>query len=199
MEHPIKISVSCLEYPQTDLNEIFATIKDWGVDFVEIGYAENLLPLNCTISDLEGLLSRHRLQIAAFNAAALKYLTETLAYAGALGVKVVILEKHEDFFRDFRGDTIHPSTLEVMHELGLLEEFLKIPHQKLYSLNVNFGPTRVPIADFSHIPLQCKYIAFMPQWDFLNFLADQGKKYPNFDLRMNSEAIDLIEENGQKE
>ncbi len=112
------------------------------------------------------------------------------------GVSVTVLEKHADFFRDFRGDTIHPSTLEVLHELGLLDEFLKVPHDELRSLNVNYGTTQIPIAEFSHLPTQCKFIAFMPQWDFLNFLTSAGKKYPHFNIRMGHEVSDIVERDG---
>ena len=108
------------------------------------------------------------------------------------GVEVVVLEKHGDFLRDFRGDTIHPSTLELMHELGLLEEFLKIRHQELAQLQMNVGGTGFAIADFSHLPTRCPFIAFMPQWDFLSFLAEKAKGYPSFQLRMGSEAVDLV-------
>src|SRR5215467_13518590 len=94
------------------------------------------------------------------------------------GVPVLVLEKHADFLRDFRGDTIHPSTLELMHELGLLEQFLKLPHQQARQLTGFVGDTPIRIADFSHLPTRCKYIALMPQWDFLNFLAEQGRRYP---------------------
>jgi 2-polyprenyl-6-methoxyphenol hydroxylase-like FAD-dependent oxidoreductase len=113
------------------------------------------------------------------------------------GVNVVVLEKHADFFRDFRGDTIHPSTLELMAELGLLDEFLKLPHQKVDRLTALIGAERVRMIDLTHLPTRCKYIALMPQWDFLNFLAAQGKRYPTFDLRMSAEATDLIEEGGR--
>src|SRR5271167_3873800 len=108
------------------------------------------------------------------------------------GVEVLVLEKHADFFRDFRGDTIHPSTLQVMHELGLLEQFLKVPHDKIHRLRAIIGDTEVQIADFTHLPTVCKFIALMPQWDFLNFLAEQGKRYPGFGLRMETEATDLV-------
>ena len=91
------------------------------------------------------------------------------------GVKVVVLEKHADFFRDFRGDTIHPSTLELMVELGLLEDFLKLPHQKLDRLTMQFGDEHLRMIDLTHLPTHCKYIALMPQWDFLNFLAARGE------------------------
>jgi 2-polyprenyl-6-methoxyphenol hydroxylase-like FAD-dependent oxidoreductase len=113
------------------------------------------------------------------------------------GVDVVVLEKHADFFRDFRGDTVHPSTLELMYELGLLDQFLKMPHQKIEKLSAQIGAERVAMADFTHLPTHCKYVALMPQWDFLNFLADHGKRYKTFDLRMNAEATELIEEGGR--
>ncbi len=113
------------------------------------------------------------------------------------GVNVVVLEKHADFFRDFRGDTIHPSTLELMHELGLLDEFLKLPHQKVERLTAQIGEERVRMIDLTHLPTHCKYIALMPQWDFLNFIAAQGRRYPGFDLRMRTEATDLVEEDGR--
>jgi 2-polyprenyl-6-methoxyphenol hydroxylase-like FAD-dependent oxidoreductase len=112
------------------------------------------------------------------------------------GIDVVVLEKHSDFLRDFRGDTIHPSTLEVLHELGLLEEFLKLPHQKAHELGAYIGDRAIPLADFTHLPTRCKFIAFIPQWDFLNFLAQQAAHYPHFDLRMSAQAIDLIEDSG---
>jgi 2-polyprenyl-6-methoxyphenol hydroxylase-like FAD-dependent oxidoreductase len=110
------------------------------------------------------------------------------------GVPVVVLEKHADFLRDFRGDTIHPSTLEVMHELGLLDEFLKLPHRRVERLGGVVGTTPIRIADFTHLPTRCKFIALMPQWDFLDFLADNASRYPSFDLRMRAEVTDLIEE-----
>src|SRR5271170_4972702 len=114
-----------------------------------------------------------------------------------MGVDVVVLEKHKDFLRDFRGDTIHPSTLELMHELGLLDEFLKRPHQEARELTGQVGAETFTIADFTHLPTQCKFIALMPQWDFLNFLAKQGSRYKTFDLRMKAEAKELIEEGGR--
>jgi 2-polyprenyl-6-methoxyphenol hydroxylase-like FAD-dependent oxidoreductase len=110
------------------------------------------------------------------------------------GVEVAVLEKHADFNRDFRGDTIHPSTLELMHELGLLEEFLKLPHQELHELRAIMNGHTVPIADFSHLPTRCKFIAFMPQWDFLSFLASHARKFPTFSLFMQHEISDLIVE-----
>jgi 2-polyprenyl-6-methoxyphenol hydroxylase-like FAD-dependent oxidoreductase len=108
------------------------------------------------------------------------------------GVPVVVLEKHKDFLRDFRGDTVHPSTLEMMHELGLLEEFLKIPHSTLREMSLQIGDDQLVIGHFEHLPVHCKFIAMMPQWDFLEFLADHARRYSTFDLRMSSEAADLI-------
>lgn len=109
------------------------------------------------------------------------------------GVPVVVLEKHADFLRDFRGDTIHPSTLEIMYELGLLEEFLKRPHQEISQIAGQIGDETIPLADFSHLPTKCKFIAFMPQWDFLNFIVEQADRYPTFTLKMEAEVTDLIE------
>jgi 2-polyprenyl-6-methoxyphenol hydroxylase-like FAD-dependent oxidoreductase len=108
------------------------------------------------------------------------------------GVDVVVLEKHADFNRDFRGDTIHPSTLELMHELGLLDEFLRLPHQELRELRGVMNGHVVPMADFSHLPTRCKFIAFMPQWDFLNFLTSHAKQFPTFALHMQHEVTDLV-------
>jgi 2-polyprenyl-6-methoxyphenol hydroxylase-like FAD-dependent oxidoreductase len=108
------------------------------------------------------------------------------------GIDVIVLEKHADFFRDFRGDTIHPSTLEFMHELGLLDEFLRLPHQKFAELVAQIGDTLVAVGDFRHLPTACKFVAVMPQWDFLNFLAAQGARYRNFHLLMRAEVTDLI-------
>src|SRR5271170_7292707 len=110
------------------------------------------------------------------------------------GVRVAVLEKHADFFRDFRGDTIHPSTLQVMHELGLLDEFLKVPHDEVRELRVVIGGTEIQVADFRHLPTVCKFIALRPQWDYLNFLSAQGKRYPAFDLHLKTDATDLIVE-----
>jgi 2-polyprenyl-6-methoxyphenol hydroxylase-like FAD-dependent oxidoreductase len=108
------------------------------------------------------------------------------------GVDVVVLEKHGDFLRDFRGDTIHPSTLELMRELGLLDEFLKQPHHKVSRLSGQIGDAMVTLADFTGLPTTCKFIAFMPQWDFLNFLAAHGRRYRGFHLMMNTQATDLL-------
>lgn len=113
------------------------------------------------------------------------------------GVSVIVIEKHADFLRDFRGDTVHPSTLEMMYELGLLDEFLKLPHSVVKQISLQIGKDRVIVGHFEHLPVHCKFIALMPQWDFLNFIADRGRRYQTFDLRMQTEAIDLIEENGR--
>jgi 2-polyprenyl-6-methoxyphenol hydroxylase-like FAD-dependent oxidoreductase len=113
------------------------------------------------------------------------------------GVEAIVLEKHADFFRDFRGDTIHPSTLELLHELGMLDEFLRLPHQELRRVKVKFEDKDIVGPDFSHLPTRCKFIAMMPQWDFLNFLTAQAKRYPTFQLLMNTEATGLIEEGGR--
>jgi 2-polyprenyl-6-methoxyphenol hydroxylase-like FAD-dependent oxidoreductase len=116
---------------------------------------------------------------------------------GRAGIDVIVLEKHADFLRDFRGDTIHPSTLEIVHELGLLEAFLKLPHQKVTTLNARFGATELMLADFTHLPTHCRFIALMPQWDFLDFLAREAARYPAFRLRTQVEATGLIEEAGR--
>jgi len=113
------------------------------------------------------------------------------------GIEVIILEKHADFFRDFRGDTIHPSTLELMFELGLLEEFMRLPHQEVRRLKLKFSDQEFAGPDFSHLPTRCKFIALMPQWDFLNFLTTKANRYPTFRLLMNAEVTDLIEEGGR--
>jgi len=113
------------------------------------------------------------------------------------GVDVVVLEKHADFLRDFRGDTIHPSTLDVMHELGLLESLLRLPHQQVRELKAQIGGVTVPIADFTHLPTRCGFIAFMPQWDLLDFLAREAARFPTFHLRMNTEVTGLLEEAGR--
>ena len=113
------------------------------------------------------------------------------------GVEVTVLEKHKDFFRDFRGDTVHPSTLEVLHELGIIDEFLTIPHQELTSTGGLYGDFAFKAADFSSLPTHCKCVVLMPQWDFLNFLSAKAKKFPNFQLRMENEATGLINEGGK--
>ena len=112
------------------------------------------------------------------------------------GVDVVVLEKHADFLRDFRGDTIHPSTLEVMHELELLERLLTLPHQKVPRINGQFGDLALTVADFSSLSTHCRFVAFMPQWDFLNFLAEEAARYPTFQLRRQADVTDLVEEAG---
>ncbi len=113
------------------------------------------------------------------------------------GIDVTVLEKHADFLRDFRGDTIHPSTLDLMAELGLLERFLKLPHSEVTGLTAQVGQDRIALADFRHLPTRCKFIAFMPQWDFLDFLADEGRRMPNFRLLLSTDATGLIEEEGR--
>src|SRR5215472_2719451 len=113
------------------------------------------------------------------------------------GVPVIVLEKHADFFRDFRGDTIHPSTLELMHELGLLDEFLKQPHQEMQQLRAVVNGEPVPVADFTKLPTRCKFIAFMPQWHFLNFLSSHAKRFPTFQLHMETEVFDLLIEDSR--
>jgi 2-polyprenyl-6-methoxyphenol hydroxylase-like FAD-dependent oxidoreductase len=113
------------------------------------------------------------------------------------GVEVVVLEKHGDFFRDFRGDTIHPSTLEVIHELGLLDAFLALPHQKVEQLTANVYGQSITIADFTHLPVHSPCLLFMPQWDFLSFLATQGKRYPELTVRMQAEVTDVLQRDGR--
>jgi 2-polyprenyl-6-methoxyphenol hydroxylase-like FAD-dependent oxidoreductase len=112
------------------------------------------------------------------------------------GVDVVVLERHADFLRDFRGDTIHPSTLEVAHELGLLERLLTLPHQKVQRINAQFGDLALTVADFSSLSTQCRFVAFMPQWDFLNFLTEEAARYSTFQLRRQADVTGLIEEEG---
>src|SRR5437762_7912269 len=113
------------------------------------------------------------------------------------GVQVAVMEKHADFNRDFRGDTIHPSTLELMHELGLLDEFLKQPHQEVRELRGVINGQVVPVADFRKLPTHCKFIAFMPQWDFLNFLSSHAKRFREFQLHMETEVVDLLMEDSR--
>jgi 2-polyprenyl-6-methoxyphenol hydroxylase-like FAD-dependent oxidoreductase len=108
-----------------------------------------------------------------------------------------VLEKHADFLRDFRGDTLHPSTLEVIAELGLLDELLALPHDRVAEIRAQFGAYDMAVADFSHLPTRCGFIAMMPQWDFLKFLAAQAARYPGFTLRMQSEVVSLIERDGR--
>jgi 2-polyprenyl-6-methoxyphenol hydroxylase-like FAD-dependent oxidoreductase len=113
------------------------------------------------------------------------------------GIEVLVLEKHSDFLRDFRGDTIHPSTLELMYELGVLDDFLKRPHQELTEIGAQIEDFTVTVADFSHLPVHCKFVGLMPQWDFLSFTAEKGRVYPQFHLQMEAEVTDLITENGR--
>src|SRR5215472_10089914 len=112
------------------------------------------------------------------------------------GIDVMVLEKHADFLRDFRGDTVHPSTLETIHELGLLQEFLKRPHQEISQVRARIGGDDILLGEMSHLRTRCRFMALMPQWDFLDFLAEQGSRYPTFHLRMRAEVTGLIEENG---
>jgi 2-polyprenyl-6-methoxyphenol hydroxylase-like FAD-dependent oxidoreductase len=113
------------------------------------------------------------------------------------GIPVIVCEKHSDFLRDFRGDTIHPSTLELMHELGILQEFLRRPHQEVQRLSGQIGDRVVPVADFSHLPTHCRFVALMPQWDFLDFIALQAKRFPAFRLEMEAEVDDLLVDGGR--
>src|SRR5262245_13862953 len=113
------------------------------------------------------------------------------------GVDVTVLEKHRDFLRDFRGDTIHPSTLEVMYELGMLDDLLRLPHQEIQTLTGQVGDERLTVADFTHLPTHCRFIALMPQWDFLNFLSSRAGRYAGFRLRMQAEVTDLVQDRGQ--
>ncbi|HTA26171.1 MAG TPA: FAD-dependent oxidoreductase [Bacteroidia bacterium] len=110
------------------------------------------------------------------------------------GIETMVLEKWPDFFRDFRGDTIHPSVMEILNELGLLKEFLKLPHNKVERIEGDIGNEKVIIGDFTHLKTPCPYIALIPQWDFLNFIATKAKKYPAFHLLMETEAIDIIKD-----
>jgi len=113
------------------------------------------------------------------------------------GIEVEILEKHADFLHDFRGDTVHPSTLELMHELGVLEDLLRLPHQRLTKVRARIGGDEILLHDMTHLGTHCKFMALMPQWNFLNFLAEQGSRFPTFHLRMQTEVKTLIEENGR--
>jgi 2-polyprenyl-6-methoxyphenol hydroxylase-like FAD-dependent oxidoreductase len=113
------------------------------------------------------------------------------------GVDTVVVEKHRDFLRDFRGDTIHPSTLEALHDLGLLDDFLKLPHQKATLLKGKVGDVTVPLADFSHLPTHAKFIVLMPQWDFLDFIAARAKRYSSFRLLMSTAADGLLVEHNR--
>jgi 2-polyprenyl-6-methoxyphenol hydroxylase-like FAD-dependent oxidoreductase len=113
------------------------------------------------------------------------------------GIDVVVLEKHADFLRDFRGDTVHPSTLELMYELGVLEDFLRRPHQELSQIGAQVDDFIVTVGDFSHLPTHCKFVGLMPQWEFLNFVAEKAKAYPGFHLRMETEVTDLLIEDGR--
>ena len=116
---------------------------------------------------------------------------------GRAGIETCVLEKHADFLRDFRGDTVHPSTMQVMHELGLLEQFLKLPHSEIRSFSAEIGHRTFKIADFKHVPTTCRFIALMPQWDFLDFLAQQGRRFPPLTVMMQTQVTALTEEAGR--
>jgi 2-polyprenyl-6-methoxyphenol hydroxylase-like FAD-dependent oxidoreductase len=113
------------------------------------------------------------------------------------GIETVVLEKHKDFLRDFRGDTIHPSTLQLFHELGLLDALLQRDHVKVEQLSGRVAGETLPVADFRHLPVAAPYIALMPQWDFLDFVADEAARYPGFSLERCAEAVGAIEEGGR--
>ena len=113
------------------------------------------------------------------------------------GIDVIVLEKHDDFLRDFRGDTIHPSTLELMAELGILEKFLARPHTEMRQISVEIGRERFAVGDFTHLPTRCKFLALMPQWDFLDFLLGEAERYDNFRLKMQAEVTDLLSKRGR--
>ncbi len=112
------------------------------------------------------------------------------------GVRVVVLEKHADFLRDFRGDTVHPSTLQAMHDLGLLERFLKRPHTEITQVEGKVGDETIHLADLRHLPTAAKFVALMPQWDFLDFVAEEGRRFPEFEVRMSTEAVDFTRADG---
>jgi 2-polyprenyl-6-methoxyphenol hydroxylase-like FAD-dependent oxidoreductase len=116
---------------------------------------------------------------------------------GRAGVETLVLEKHADFLRDFRGDTVHPSTMQIMHELGLLDEFLKRPHSEIATFSAEIGETSYKIADLRHLPAACKFVAFMPQWDFLDFLAEQGRRFPSLEVMMQVEVTGLATSQGR--
>lgn len=113
------------------------------------------------------------------------------------GVDVIVLEKHADFLRDFRGDTVHPSTLELIAELGWIEDFLTLPHSEMAQVTVNMGGRDVTFADFSRLNVRCPYIAFMPQWDVLDFLAGKATAYPSFRLLRRAHVTELLTERGR--
>src|ERR1700730_2105515 len=116
---------------------------------------------------------------------------------GRAGVNTLVLEKHADFLRDFRGDTVHPSTLKIMQELGLIDDFLKLPHSEIRAFAAEIGDARVKIADFAKVVTPFKFVALMPQWDFLNFLAERSRRFPALTVMMSAEVTDLIETAGR--
>src|SRR5215469_2395335 len=113
------------------------------------------------------------------------------------GIDVIVLEKHKDFFRDFRGDTVHPSTLTVLSELGLLDDFLSLPHSEIHTLSGNVYGHVFQLVDLKYVPGPCKFVAFIPQWDLLNFLAVRGRRFPSFHLLMDTEAQKLVRKDGR--
>src|ERR1700733_15776393 len=113
------------------------------------------------------------------------------------GVDVIVLEKNEDFLRDFRGDTIHPSTLDLIAELGVLDKFLARPHTEVRSISVEIGKESFTVGDFTHLPTHCKFLALMPQWDFLDFLLGEAEHFDNFRLKMRAEVTDLLSRRGR--
>jgi 2-polyprenyl-6-methoxyphenol hydroxylase-like FAD-dependent oxidoreductase len=116
---------------------------------------------------------------------------------GRAGVNTVVLEKHVDFLRDFRGDTVHPSTMQIMQELGLLQDFLKRPHSEIRSFSAEIGDRSFRVADFENVPCECRFIALMPQWDFLNFLLEKGRRFPALKIMMSTEVTGLTEIGGR--
>ncbi len=116
---------------------------------------------------------------------------------GRAGVDTLVLEKHADFLRDFRGDTVHPSTLQIMQELGLLDDFLKQPHSELRALSIEIEDRCFQIADFSRVPTTCHFIAVMPQWDFLNFMMEKGRRFPTLKLMRSTQMTSLLETEGR--
>ncbi|CAF0693877.1 hypothetical protein MPNT_150003 [Candidatus Methylacidithermus pantelleriae] len=114
-----------------------------------------------------------------------------------MGIKTVVLERHGDFLRDFCGDTSHPSTLQIMYELGLLETFLALPHSEASRVDIEMGVETITIADLTRLPTRCPFVAFMPQWKFLNFLAEHGKRFPTFHVRMQAKGIEVLKDDGR--
>jgi 2-polyprenyl-6-methoxyphenol hydroxylase-like FAD-dependent oxidoreductase len=116
---------------------------------------------------------------------------------GRAGVSTVVLEKHADFLRDFRGDTVHPSTMVVMQELGLLDDFLKLPHSEIRAFAIEIGDARLKVAEFERITAPCRFVALMPQWDFLNFIADKSRRFPSLRIKMSAQVTSLTQAAGR--